>query len=126
MVAERAPAVFERIRYAKTALRLSEPLLGGNSLVSGRDDLKEFLGAREALRLEGGLVLCGGFTEPRVVPSLVKEVGQVFLLATGKVGHCLLRISRELGVESGKASVTVRARTVAAKFKASKQGVGHL
>ena len=72
MVAERAPAVLERIRYAKSALGLSEPFVGGDSLVSGRDDLKKFFGAREALRPEGGLVLSGGITEPLVVPSLVE------------------------------------------------------
>ena len=88
--------------------------------------MKEFFGAGEALRPEGGLVLSAGIREPLVVPSLVKEVGQLFLLARSKVGHSLLRIGRELGVESGKATVTVRARAVAAKFEASEQRVGHL
>ena len=126
MVAERAPDVFEGIWYAQPALSLSEPFVGGDSLVSGRNDLKKFLGAREALRPEGGLVFSGGVTQSFVVPSLVKEVGQVFLPASSKVGHSSLRISREFGVEGGKATVTVRAWAVAAKFKASQQGVGHL
>jgi len=125
LVAERAPIVLERILHAEPALGFSDPLMGRDNLVCVGSHLPELLSARKAFRPEGGSVHGAGVRKPFVVPSLVKEVGQSFLLASGKMGHGSLSVSRELGVKGGKASVTVRARVVAAKDEAMKQRVGH-
>ena len=126
LVTERAPVVLGRILHAEPALGLSDPLVGRDNLVFVGSYLPKLLSARTAFRPEGGSVHGAGVGKPLVVPSLVKQVGQSFLLAQGKVGHGLLSVSWELGVKGGKASVTVRAWAVAAKFEARKQRVGHL
>ena len=47
------------------------------------------------------------------------------MLASGKVGHGLLRVSWELGVESSKVGVAVRARVVTAQLKLREQSMRH-